>query len=133
MKIENIVRVLVIVGAAALPVPSSAKMACSIHPPKGASTADLKALAKVTEETAKTVALATLKVGAAVTEAELESEHGCLIYSFDIQLPGVSGIEELAVDAGSGKVLAHEHESARHEAAEKAKENAEKKPPVRRG
>jgi uncharacterized membrane protein YkoI len=57
-----------------------------------------------------------------VTEGELEIEHGCLVYSFDIRVSGRNGIEEVLVDAGTGKVLAHAYENAQQEAAEKANE-----------
>jgi uncharacterized membrane protein YkoI len=57
-----------------------------------------------------------------VTEGELEVEHGCLVYSFDIRVTGKDGVEEVLIDAGSGKVLFHEHENSRQEQAEQAKE-----------
>jgi hypothetical protein len=41
---------------------------------------------------------------------------------------GKSGVQEVQVDAGNGKVLSSKHESPKKEAAEKAKEKAEKKP-----
>jgi hypothetical protein len=46
------------------------------------------------------------------------------VYSFDIAIPGKPGIEEIIVDAGTGKVLSHKHESAKQEAAEQAKDRA---------
>jgi uncharacterized membrane protein YkoI len=61
---------------------------------------------------------------ATIKEAELEVEHGCLVYSFDIAVAGRSGIEEIQVDAGNGKVLSSEHESEASEAAEKSKDKA---------
>lgn len=57
-------------------------------------------------------------------EAELEAEHGCLIYSFDIEVAGQTGIQEVQVDAGNGKVLSSKHESPKADAAEKAKDKA---------
>ena len=103
---------------------------CTIHPKKGASKADLKSLAKVSEDDARKTALASLKDPSkgTVKEAELESEHGCLVYSFDIAISGTSGIQEVQVDAGDGKVLSSEHESPKAEAAEKAKDKAAQKP-----
>ena len=58
-----------------------------------------------------------------IQSAEIEREHGKLIYSFDIKVPGKTGIDEINVDAVTGKVLAHEHESP---AKEKAEERGEK-------
>lgn len=99
---------------------------CSIDPKKGASKEELRSLARVTESDARQTALASLKdpAKATVKEAELEAEHGCLVYSFDIQVSGKSGIQEIQVDAGNGKVLSSEHENPKAEAVEKAKDKA---------
>jgi uncharacterized membrane protein YkoI len=70
-------------------------------------------------------ALKAVNVSAAsVASGELEAEGGCLIYSFDIQIPGKKSIIEVAVDAGTGKVLAQKHESPKDQAAEKAADAA---------
>jgi uncharacterized membrane protein YkoI len=58
-----------------------------------------------------------------VRSEELEKEHGKLIYSFDIAVPGKSGVEEVNVDAITGKVVAKHHESAKDEQKEEAKEH----------
>jgi predicted lipoprotein with Yx(FWY)xxD motif len=107
----------------------AAGMPCSIHPKKGAKKDELAAMAKISQEDAQKAALASLKDAskATVKEGELEAEHGCLIYSFDIAIQGKSGVQEVEVDAGNGKVLSNKHESAAAEAAEKAKDKA--KPP----
>ena len=99
---------------------------CTIHPTKGASQKDLKTLAKVSEDDARKTALASLKDPSkgTVKESELEAEHGCLVYSFDIAVAGASGIQEIQVDAGDGRVLSSEHEDAKAEAAEKARDKA---------
>ncbi len=103
---------------------------CSIHPKKGASKAELKVLAKVSEDDVRKTAFASLRDPSrgTVKEAELESEHGCLVYSFDIQVAGASGIQEVQVDAGNGRILSNEHESPKAEAVEKAKDKAAPKP-----
>ena len=103
---------------------------CTTHPKKDASKAELKSLAKVTEDDARKAALASLQDPSrgTVKESELEAEHGCLVYSFDIAITGKSGIQEVQVDAGNGKVLSSEHESPKAEAAEKAKDKAPQKP-----
>jgi hypothetical protein len=99
---------------------------CSLHPKKGATKEELAAMAKVTEADAQKTALASFKdpSKATVKESELEAEHGCLVYSFDIEVAGKTGIQEVLVDAGSGKVLSSKHESAKAEAAEQAKEKS---------
>lgn len=61
-----------------------------------------------------------------MTEAELEAENGCLVYSFDVRVAGRSGIDEVLVDAGSGKVLQRHHESPKQEADEAAADKAQK-------
>jgi uncharacterized membrane protein YkoI len=66
-----------------------------------------------------------------VKSAELEREHGRLIYSYDIEVPGKSGIDEVNIDAMTGKVVAKTHEGAtaeRNEADAEAKAKAKPKP-----
>ncbi len=84
--------------------------------------ADLARQAKISLETARATALAKVPHGEVRSE-ELEREHGKLIYSFDIAVPGKSGIEEVNVSAISGKVLAKHHETAKDESKEEAKEH----------
>lgn len=101
------------------------ELPCSIHPNKGVADAELPALAKVTRTAAESTALKAVNVSSAsVTSGELEAEGGCLIYSFDIQIPGQKSIIEVAVDAGTGKVLAKKHEGPKAQAAEKAADAA---------
>ena len=104
---------------------SAAGLHCSIHPKKGIADADLPSLAKVSRADAENTALKVVNVSAAsVASGELEAEGGCLIYSFDIQIPGEKSIIEVTVDAGTGKVLAQKHESPKAQAAEKAADAA---------
>src|SRR5579863_2256148 len=100
-------------------LPAQAAWRCSIHPPKGASNSRLASMAKISRPVAEKIALERLKKGGSISEKELEAERGCLIWSFDIRVPGRKGIEEINVDAGNGKVLDVHHESASQEAAEK--------------
>ncbi len=118
-----------IVGMLAALLMSSAASAadCSIRPAKGSTDAQLTSLAKVTQADAEKLALARVKSPATVAGAELEAEHGCLLWSFDLAVTGKRGIEEVQIDAGNGKVLSVKHESAKHEAAEAAQEAAEAK------
>ena len=81
----------------------------------------LKAKAKVRSDSAMKVALAKVP-GGRISEAELEKEHGKLVYSFDIIDPKQSGVEEVLVDANTGKVVSANHESAAAEAKEHAGE-----------
>ena len=110
-----------VVSAAA----SAADLSCSIRPKKDIRPAELQNLTKVTQAEAQKAALAKIKASSTKIEsAELEVELGCLVYSFDIAIAGKPGIEEMIVDAGTGKVLSHEHESAKQEAAERTKDGA---------
>ncbi len=82
--------------------------------PAGASQrnvpAKLLAQAKVTEDSARAVALARVPRGS-VQGVELEHEHGRLVWSFDLALAGKPGIEEVTVDARTGKIVSVEHET----------------------
>jgi hypothetical protein len=72
---------------------------------------------KITEPAARVTALAQVPNGKVQAE-ELEEEGGNLIYSYDIKVAGKSGIEEVTVNALTGKVVSHVHEGAKAEAAE---------------
>ena len=87
----------------------------------GSVLAQSKPKPKLTEAQARKIAAREVPTGR-VQSAELEQEHGHLIYSFDIKVAGKSGIEEINVDAMNGKVLAHEHEGP---AAERQEAKAE--------
>lgn len=89
-------------------------------PEKGMSDAQLAGLAKLAQVEAEKIAVAKLKSSkpASTASAELEAEHGCLIWSFDLRVPGKLGIEEIQVGAGNGKVLSVKHESVRAEKTE---------------
>jgi uncharacterized membrane protein YkoI len=88
--------------------------------------ASLASQAKITQDSAAKVALGQVANGS-VKKVELEKEHGKLIYSFDITVPGQEGVEEVAVNAIDGTVVAHEHESAAKEADEAKSEAKEAK------
>lgn len=88
----------------------------------------LQKKAKVTEDAAAKTALKRVPKGE-IQSVELEEEKGKLIYSYDIKVPGKSGIDEVAVNAMSGKVVSKSHETPadeKKEAAQEAKESAKK-------
>jgi uncharacterized membrane protein YkoI len=91
---------------------------------QGASA--LQKEAKISEATARAIALKVVPNGT-IKSHELEREHGTLIYSYDIKVAGKSGIEEVAVSAIDGSIVAHEHETPAMERAEAAKDAKEKK------
>ena len=83
--------------------------------------------ATITPDSAIRLAQARLPAGR-IQSAEIESEDGRLIYSFDLKTAGRSGIDEVNVDAKTGKVLPVEHEGPRAEARERAADSAKAKP-----
>jgi uncharacterized membrane protein YkoI len=90
------------------------------------SAAAQKPKPKISKDSAAVIARAQVPNGK-IQSSEYEHEKGRWIYSFDIKVAGKSGIEEINVDAMTGAVVAHEHEGAKAEAAEKRAE-ATKKP-----
>lgn len=86
--------------------------------PKKETQAELRKLAKIPMSQARSTALKEVPNGRVQT-AQLERENGTLVYSFDIKVPGKSGIEEVNVDATSGSVASHEHETSKMEAKER--------------
>ena len=75
--------------------------------------------AKVTEAAAAATAQARVPKGA-IQGVELEKEKGRLIYSYDIKTAGKRGIDEVNVDAMTGKIVAFAHESPADEKKEAA-------------
>jgi uncharacterized membrane protein YkoI len=90
---------------------------------KPETQAQLMHQAKISKSAAIKTALAQVP-GGKIKSSEIERENGKLIYSFDIKVAGKSGIEEINVDAITGDVVAHEHESPK---AEKKEAELEKK------
>jgi uncharacterized membrane protein YkoI len=72
--------------------------------------AELLSQTKISEDSARTLALKRVP-GSAVKELELEREHGLLIWSFDLTVAGKPGVEEVEVDALTGKIVGVEHEA----------------------
>ena len=85
---------------------------CASH-----SQSHLQAEAKISKADAQATALAKAPNGT-VKEAELEREHGKLIWSFDIATPDSNDITEVNVDAITGEVVNVEHEKAKKEKAD---------------
>ena len=101
---------------------SAATLECSIKPSVGHKKLNLNALATISPDEARKVAMTRFTVnGAAIVNGGIELEEGCLVYSYDIKVPGKAGVEEILIDAGTGKVLRTEHERALKEKLEKLK------------
>lgn len=88
---------------------------------KQSKQAKLEAKAKISKAEAEKIALGKVKDGK-VVEAEIEKEHGKLIWSFDIATPGTKDITEVQVNAKTGKVVSVETETPAAQAKEKNKE-----------
>jgi len=89
--------------------------------------ASLKAQARISEDSARVIALSKVASGSTIRESELEHEKGTVVWSFDIKEPGKSGVAEVLVSALDGHVVAQSHESAKDERAEATKEKKDKK------
>jgi len=87
---------------------------------------NLKAEAKISKDSARTIALSKVAAGSKVKSWELEREKGTVVYSFDIKVPSQPGVEEVLVSAIDGSVVSQSHESPKEEKAEAKKEKAEK-------
>ena len=88
--------------------------------------AQLASRAKITRPQAESAALRHVR-GAAVKSAELEEEHGKLVWSFDLKVPGTRNLTEVHVDAVTGKVIATETETPDDEAREGSKERSKRR------
>jgi uncharacterized membrane protein YkoI len=112
---------LIIAALLAAPLAVSANGAfkdCSMKASKTTKKADLMAMAKVKPEEAKKAAM-TAAGGTVVTKGGIETEEGCLIYSYHVKDASGKGATEVFIDAGNGKVLKTEKESATRTALEK--------------
>jgi uncharacterized membrane protein YkoI len=122
-NLTKIVKKTLLASAMMIPiVASAANLNCSIKASKVTKTADVQAMAKISADDAKKAALGAVNVaGATIAKGELEVEDGCLVYSYDVKVPGKSGAQEVYVDAGNGKVIKSVHETTAKEAVEKTK------------
>lgn len=110
--------ILIAAPFAASAATGSFKDVCSMKADKMTKKAELQKMAKVKHDEAKKIALDS--AGAKqVVKGGIETEDGCLVYSFHVKNPDAKGQTEVFVDAGDGKVLKHEKEGALRAAAEK--------------
>jgi len=123
---EDSMKRLIIAAALAMPlaafaaVPgSSAFKDCSMKAKKTTPKAELLKTATVKVDEAKKIALGTAGPGAKIVKGGIETEDGCLVYSYHVKDPAVKGQKEVFVDAGNGKVLKQEMEGAMRAALEK--------------
>ena len=81
------------------------------------SQAQLMTETKVTKSRAEKTALTKVPDGV-IKSAELEREHGLLIWSFDIAKPGTKNITEVQIDAKTGKIASITIETPKDQATE---------------
>ena len=119
-------RSLVIAVAMAFPFavhaapPASASLKdCSTKASKMTPKKDLLATAPIKEAEAKRIALESAGPGAKIVKGGIETEDGCLVYSYHVKDPAKKGQTEIFVDAGNGKILKQEMEGSVRAAAEK--------------
>jgi uncharacterized membrane protein YkoI len=79
--------------------------------------AQLEKEAKMTMADARAMALKTVP-NATIQAGEIEREGGKLIYSFDMKVPGKTGIDEVNIDAMTSKLVSKQHETPKDEKAE---------------
>jgi hypothetical protein len=118
MQLKPILAVL----CAAIPFAAAAHLDCSVRAKKITSKADMSAMARVKDEAARRVAVDKVTAGSLIVRGGLEVEEGCLVYAYDLKLPGNGGYQEVIVDAGTGAVLKVENGSAARERAEQAED-----------
>jgi uncharacterized membrane protein YkoI len=106
--------------AAAAAVPALAAQGVKVEESKPG----LLKKARITSEAAIATAQAKLP-RAKLKAAEIEEEDGKLIYSFDFETAGKTGIDEVNIDAITGKQVGKvEHESPASEKKEAAADSA---------
>ena len=88
--------------------------------------AELASRARITRPQAESAALRHVR-GATVKSAELEKEHGKLVWSFDLKVPGMRNLTEVHVDAVTGKVIATETETLEDEAREGSEKHSQRR------
>lgn len=104
-------------GTSSAPATASApavRPECSLRPPSGLSSSELKRLAKVTlaEAQRRAVASAAPQRVTSVMSSDPEVNEGCLVWPLDLRIEGKSGVLEVLIDAGDGKVLSSTFEGS---------------------
>ena len=89
-----------------------------------------EANATLTRADAMKLALAKVPNGSShtVQEGKLETEHGRLVWSFDIASPDTSDITEVQVDAKTGEIVSVEKETPAQQQAEKQADEKKSRP-----
>ena len=103
----------ILVGAALLVSAEAQAQQLTGSPTRGAaSVRETPLRPKITQDAARSVALAKVPHGT-IAATDLKTEHGVLVYIFDIAVPGEEGLEELQISAADGSVVSVQHLGAR--------------------
>ena len=113
-----IMAVLVALPFAASAATGDFKGKCSMKADKLTKKTELQKMAKVSPDEAKKIALGGAP-GSSIVKGGIETEDGCLVYSYHVKAANTSGQTEVFVDAGNGMILKREQEGAMRAAAEK--------------
>lgn len=120
MKLPILVAALAIPFAVhAAPPGNAAFKDCSMKAIKITPKAALLKQATVKEAEARSIALSTAGTDSKIVKGGIETEDGCLVYSYHVKDPAKTGQTEVFIDAGNGKVLKQEQEGALRSAMEK--------------
>ena len=114
---ETLMRTTALIPLALLLAASVAGAQGTAHSRKAESQADLQKEAKMTMVDARAMALREVP-NSKVQAGEIEREGGKLIYSFDMKVANKSGIDEVNIDAMTGKLVSKQHETPKDEKAE---------------
>ena len=136
MKVARIVALVAVAAAIASPAIAqdthgkAVSTVAKTNPKAAPHRENLKALAKISKDSASKIALAKVAAGSKVKKSSLERANGVVVYSFDIAVPGTTGFEEIHVNAVDGSVVSQMHETPKQERAEMKHEakTAAKKP-----
>ncbi len=109
------------IAPAAPAVPPAGMAKCSVRPARGATAAELARLANISQAAAERRALDFVapKKPVSVITGEVEVYEGCLVWTFFLRFGDTKGVQEIAVDAGDGKLLTSEVEAGGTEGVEK--------------
>ena len=94
------------------------KGTCSMKAEKTVKKSELLKMATIKVAEAKSIAMKEVG-GTKITKGGIETEDGCLVYSYHVAHVSDKGQTEVFIDAGNGKVLKTEKEGALRRAVEK--------------
>jgi uncharacterized membrane protein YkoI len=121
---------LTILAAAAVlvPIEATAQQVGGSYSRSPASAREAPLHPRISQDSARSVALTRVPHGT-VAAVDLKTEHGVLVYFYDIAVPGEEGLEELQVSAADGSVVAARHLGPRGTQSASVAEKVSPEPP----